>query len=172
MSLLTLGTHDDDDGRYQLPLGLEAADVTCPICVETISDPFVTSCGHTFCYQCITTQLKHRRSCPSCSSFLTEDHIYPNFLLNKVCGCLSTQHARWRRLHTHSTLQHAGPMQTAGQVPQHVNVWSTCAAHAGPTSGSICELAAGRDHYRLAAACAVRPRHKRRAAPVGPQHRH
>ncbi|KAF5825275.1 hypothetical protein DUNSADRAFT_12433, partial [Dunaliella salina] len=56
----------------------------CPICVDTIHDAFVTTCGHTFCYQCITTHLKHRRNCPSCGNYLTTDHIYPNFLLSKV----------------------------------------------------------------------------------------
>ena len=69
-----------------VPPPLTPEDITCPICVETITDPFVTSCGHTFCYKCITTHLKHKSSCPSCSNYLTQDHIYPNFLLNKVTG--------------------------------------------------------------------------------------
>ncbi|GLI59700.1 hypothetical protein VaNZ11_001645, partial [Volvox africanus] len=88
MSVTTRLT-DDDVGRGSgqgvlLPLGLSPHDVNCPICVETISDPFVTSCGHTFCYQCISTQLKHKNSCPSCGGYLTADNIYPNFLLNKI----------------------------------------------------------------------------------------
>lgn len=91
MSVTTRVTDDDTAGLAggpPLPLGLTLADVNCPICVETISDPFVTSCGHTFCYQCITTQLTHKNSCPSCGAYLTADHIYPNFLLNKVRGCM------------------------------------------------------------------------------------
>nr|QBK46737.1 constitutively photomorphogenic 1 [Volvox carteri f. nagariensis] len=88
MSVTTRIT-DDDIGRGSghgavLPLGLSPDDVQCPICVETIADPFVTSCGHTFCYQCISTQLKHKNSCPSCGAYLTADNIYPNFLLNKI----------------------------------------------------------------------------------------
>ncbi|GIL89069.1 hypothetical protein Vretimale_16212 [Volvox reticuliferus] len=85
MSVTTRLT-DDDAGRQGtvLPLGLSPNDVNCPICVETISDPFVTSCGHTFCYQCVSTQLKHKNSCPSCGGYLTTDNIYPNFLLNKI----------------------------------------------------------------------------------------
>ncbi|GLC48429.1 hypothetical protein PLESTB_000096900 [Pleodorina starrii] len=88
MSVTTRIT-DDDVGRgggrgALLPLGLSPDDVNCPICVETITDPFVTSCGHTFCYQCISTQLKHKNSCPSCGDYLTADNIYPNFLLNKI----------------------------------------------------------------------------------------
>ncbi|PNH09264.1 E3 ubiquitin-protein ligase [Tetrabaena socialis] len=95
MSVTTRVTDDDtaglmgcgaDGGAQQplLPLGLSPEDVSCPICVEAISDPFVTSCGHTFCYRCIATQLRHKHSCPSCGAYLTADHIYPNFLLNKA----------------------------------------------------------------------------------------
>ncbi|KAG2494053.1 hypothetical protein HYH03_007697 [Edaphochlamys debaryana] len=85
-TVITDGDDGGPGGRQPalLPLGLKAEDVGCPICVETITDPFVTSCGHTFCYQCITTQLRHKNSCPSCGAYLTVDHIYPNFLLNKI----------------------------------------------------------------------------------------
>ncbi|KAK9823349.1 hypothetical protein WJX72_002097 [[Myrmecia] bisecta] len=30
------------------------------------------------------SECERKRSCPSCSNFLTKDHIFPNFLLNKV----------------------------------------------------------------------------------------
>ena len=65
-------------------LGLREDDLCCPICMAILTDPFVTSCGHSFCFSCITTHLQNRNSCPSCSNFLTKDHIFPNFLLNKV----------------------------------------------------------------------------------------
>jgi len=61
-----------------------AEDIRCPICVELISDPFVTPCGHTFCFNCISTHLRTKNSCPSCSAFLVQDNIHPNFLLDKV----------------------------------------------------------------------------------------
>eukprot|EP00882_Tetradesmus_deserticola_P017805 GHRQ01019097.1.p1 GENE.GHRQ01019097.1~~GHRQ01019097.1.p1 ORF type:complete len:142 (+),score=25.95 GHRQ01019097.1:338-763(+) len=57
---------------------------SCPICVETIQDAFVTPCGHTFCYKCISTHLKNKSNCPSCGAHLVQDHIHPNFLLSKV----------------------------------------------------------------------------------------
>ncbi|CAI5511705.1 unnamed protein product [Closterium sp. Naga37s-1] len=47
-------------------------------------DAFLTACGHSFCYSCITTHLHHKRNCPCCSQFLTLDQIFPNFTLNKL----------------------------------------------------------------------------------------
>ena len=59
-------------------------DLSCPICISLLRDPFVTSCGHTFCCSCLTTHLEERSTCPSCGQYLIKDHIYPNFLLSKV----------------------------------------------------------------------------------------
>ncbi|CAI5517779.1 unnamed protein product, partial [Closterium sp. Naga37s-1] len=47
-------------------------------------DAFLTACGHSFCYSCITTHLHHKRNCPCCSQFLTLDQLFPNFTLNKL----------------------------------------------------------------------------------------
>lgn len=68
-------------------LGLEEADLSCPICMSLLRDPFLTPCGHTFCFACVTTHLGARNSCPACSTYLTKDRIFPNFLLNKVRSC-------------------------------------------------------------------------------------
>lgn len=59
-------------------------DILCPICMQIIKDAFLTSCGHSFCYMCIVTHLQNKSDCPCCSHFLTANHLYPNFLLNKV----------------------------------------------------------------------------------------
>ena len=61
-------------------------DMLCPICMQIIKDAFLTSCGHSFCYLCITTHLRNKNDCPCCSHYLTNNHIFPNFLLNKVCS--------------------------------------------------------------------------------------
>lgn len=74
-------------------LGLKPDDLMCPICINTIQDAFVTSCGHTFCYHCITTHLRNKHSCPSCANYLTPDRIYPNFLLSKVLERAAATHA-------------------------------------------------------------------------------
>ncbi|KAL4457892.1 hypothetical protein ABPG75_012757 [Micractinium tetrahymenae] len=63
---------------------VRVADLACPVCFETLTDPFVTACGHSFCYACISRHLEAAKNCPSCSHYLTPDLIYPNFLLSKV----------------------------------------------------------------------------------------
>ena len=69
-------------------LGLTESDFACPICMSMIKDPFVTDCGHSFCFQCITTHLVHKKSCPCCSSYMTADKVHPNFLLHKVTSTM------------------------------------------------------------------------------------
>lgn len=59
-------------------------DVLCPICMQIIKDAFLTACGHSFCYMCIVTHLQNKSNCPCCSHHLTTNHLYPNFLLNKL----------------------------------------------------------------------------------------
>ena len=59
-------------------------DLACPVCLETLADPFVTACGHSFCYACIARHLEAAKNCPACAAYLSADLIYPNFLLSKV----------------------------------------------------------------------------------------
>lgn len=59
-------------------------DILCPICMQIIKDAFLTACGHSFCYMCIVTHLQNKSDCPCCSHYLTTNHLYPNFLLNKL----------------------------------------------------------------------------------------
>ena len=76
------------DGRGRGPLlshpGKLDKDFMCPICMDPMKDAFLTSCGHSFCYTCITTHLQNRSNCPCCSQYLTKDQIFPNFALDKV----------------------------------------------------------------------------------------
>ncbi|XP_059450603.1 E3 ubiquitin-protein ligase COP1 [Corylus avellana] len=59
-------------------------DLLCPICMQTIKDAFLTACGHSFCYMCIDTHLRHKSDCPCCAHHLTLNHLFPNFLLDKL----------------------------------------------------------------------------------------
>ncbi|URD73711.1 E3 ubiquitin-protein ligase [Musa troglodytarum] len=59
-------------------------DLLCPICMGVIKDAFLTACGHSFCYMCIVTHLNNKSDCPCCGNYLTKNHLYPNFLLNKL----------------------------------------------------------------------------------------
>lgn len=78
--------HVDDSlptGRPTQVLQIDK-DWACPICMQIMRDAFLTSCGHSFCYSCITTHLANKRNCPCCAHFLTQDQLFPNFLLNKL----------------------------------------------------------------------------------------
>lgn len=59
-------------------------DLMCPICMQMIKDAFLTACGHSFCYMCIITHLRNKSDCPCCGRHLTNNQLYPNFLLDKV----------------------------------------------------------------------------------------
>eukprot|EP00241_Pyramimonas_parkeae_P003377 CAMPEP_0114262768 /NCGR_PEP_ID=MMETSP0058-20121206/22030_1 /TAXON_ID=36894 /ORGANISM="Pyramimonas parkeae, CCMP726" /LENGTH=760 /DNA_ID=CAMNT_0001378759 /DNA_START=115 /DNA_END=2397 /DNA_ORIENTATION=- len=59
-------------------------EITCPICLEIYHDVFVTHCGHSFCYKCVTEHLRTQCVCPSCSAFLSMSNVVPNFALDKV----------------------------------------------------------------------------------------
>ncbi|ERM96906.1 E3 ubiquitin-protein ligase COP1 isoform X1 [Amborella trichopoda] len=66
-------------------LGVEVdKDFLCPICMQMIRDAFLTACGHSFCYMCIVTHLNNKSDCPCCGRFLTNNQLFPNFLLNKL----------------------------------------------------------------------------------------
>lgn len=59
-------------------------DFLCPICIQTMKDAFLTACGHSFCYMCIMTHLSNKSNCPCCGLYLTNNQLFPNFLLQKV----------------------------------------------------------------------------------------
>ncbi|KAL6562276.1 hypothetical protein OROGR_003283 [Orobanche gracilis] len=69
-------------------------DILCPICMQIIKDAFLTACGHSFCYMCIVTHLQNKSDCPCCSHYLTANHLYPNFLLNKLMKTSALQIAK------------------------------------------------------------------------------
>lgn len=59
-------------------------DMLCPICMQIIKEAFLTACGHSFCYMCIITHLRNKSDCPCCGHYLTNNQLYPNFLLDKL----------------------------------------------------------------------------------------
>ena len=67
------------------------SDYLCPICFETIEEAHVTRCGHTFCYKCIVRSLETLGRCPKCNINLTQQDIFPNFLLNELIAKYKTR---------------------------------------------------------------------------------
>lgn len=91
-SIAAARTESVDGGGYGGAAATETAtmeleldkDMLCPICMQIIKDAFLTACGHSFCYMCIITHLRNKSDCPCCGHYLTNNQLYPNFLLDKV----------------------------------------------------------------------------------------
>jgi len=51
----------------------------CPICLDSIDSPTVTSCGHIFCGECINNAFQHQpvngKRCPCCRKVITNDPL-------------------------------------------------------------------------------------------------
>ncbi|KAI7883273.1 WD40 repeat-like protein [Lichtheimia hyalospora FSU 10163] len=56
----------------------------CPICTDLLTEVVVTTCGHTFCNQCIAQHMTRASDCPMCRTRLNSIQIFPNFQFNKV----------------------------------------------------------------------------------------
>ncbi|KAG1152364.1 hypothetical protein G6F37_000224 [Rhizopus arrhizus] len=65
-------------------------ELCCLLCQNIMKEVFATSCGHSFCYECINEHIQHQNDCPSCRSRLSRSDIYPNFQLNRLAD-LKTQ---------------------------------------------------------------------------------
>ncbi|KAL0863816.1 hypothetical protein Bca101_042934 [Brassica carinata] len=83
---------NDDGGGLEIGAPDLDKDLLCPICMQVIKDAFLTACGHSFCYMCIITHLRNKSDCPCCSQHLTNNQLYPNFLLDKLLKKTSARH--------------------------------------------------------------------------------
>ena len=89
------GSWDSEDNKFEAAAAAMATkpvvdkDFLCPICIQTMKAAFLTACGHSFCYMCIMTHLSNKSNCPSCGLYLTNNQLFPNFLLNKVRSSLA-----------------------------------------------------------------------------------
>ncbi|KAJ1075140.1 hypothetical protein K5549_006502 [Capra hircus] len=57
-------------------------EVTCPICLELLTEPLSLDCGHSFCQICITTNSKE--SCPVCRINYESGKLRPNWHLANI----------------------------------------------------------------------------------------
>ncbi|KAK3069779.1 peroxisome biogenesis factor 10 [Teratosphaeriaceae sp. CCFEE 6253] len=49
----------------------------CTLCLEPMKDPSVTTCGHVFCWQCLTDWLREQPMCPLCRQSALVQHVLP-----------------------------------------------------------------------------------------------
>jgi SWI/SNF-related matrix-associated actin-dependent regulator of chromatin subfamily A3 len=90
-----------------LKLNIESSD-DCPVCLETLTDPIITLCTHTFCFACIEKVIDTQHKCPMCRNTLedtnklirppkegtdTESKIQPSETSSKVEALLSILNA-------------------------------------------------------------------------------
>ena len=62
--------------------------LTCPICMEYLTRPCETSCGHAFCEYCLNKWLERSELCPSCRKSALPAH--PSFTLRDLVKVLRT----------------------------------------------------------------------------------
>lgn len=49
----------------------------CTLCLEPMKDPSVTTCGHVFCWTCVTEWLREQPMCPLCRQNALSQHVLP-----------------------------------------------------------------------------------------------
>ena len=49
----------------------------CTLCLEAMKDPSITTCGHAFCWSCITDWLREQPMCPLCRQAALPQHVLP-----------------------------------------------------------------------------------------------
>ncbi|KAI9668174.1 MAG: peroxisome biogenesis factor 10 [Bathelium mastoideum] len=49
----------------------------CTLCLEEMQDPSVTTCGHVFCWTCITDWCREKPECPLCRQMSLVQHVLP-----------------------------------------------------------------------------------------------
>ena len=49
----------------------------CTLCLEPMRDPAATTCGHVFCWTCVTEWLREQPMCPLCRQSARSQHVLP-----------------------------------------------------------------------------------------------
>lgn len=59
--------------------------VTCQICHRFMYEPFALSCGHTYCYSCLSQWLPSnvRKTCPDCRAVITQEPT-PSYVIREL----------------------------------------------------------------------------------------
>ena len=63
--------------------------VACKICTKPMHEPYVTECGHSFCYNCLSQWFvshRHNKTCPGCRAQVTKEPV-PDFTVWPAFPC-------------------------------------------------------------------------------------
>ncbi|RLU25395.1 hypothetical protein DMN91_001551 [Ooceraea biroi] len=132
-------------------------DYMCPICFDLIDTAYITRCGHTFCHNCIVKCLEIKDRCPKCSFTLSEQDIFPNFLLDELVSKYKT---RTKGLAQLSSYAESGKYRTASNdssTPASDGLRSIVAAESAnltlPDVNVMLEVLTQRKHLLEAETC-------------------
>lgn len=60
--------------------------ISCRVCVRPLYEPYTISCGHTFCYSCLSQWFANstKKTCPDCRTTVTQQPA-PAYLVGFRC---------------------------------------------------------------------------------------
>lgn len=64
--------------------------ISCRVCVRPLYEPYTISCGHTFCYSCLSQWFANstKKTCPDCRTMVTQQPA-PAYLVSVCCSAVS-----------------------------------------------------------------------------------
>ncbi|XP_033108454.1 E3 ubiquitin-protein ligase NRDP1-like [Anneissia japonica] len=77
---------DDEEERYFLNPESVSRHLFCSICQEVFIKPQRAPCGHSYCKKCITSWLKHKKTCPEDRVPLQPLQLHNDFILANIIG--------------------------------------------------------------------------------------
>lgn len=61
------------------------SELLCPVCLDLMTEPYVATCGHSFCHGCIRRSLELSPKCPQCGVPLSATQsLFPNVTLHTL----------------------------------------------------------------------------------------
>lgn len=117
-------------GLEELIAGLKENTLTCPICHKLFYEPVTTTCGHTFCKECLSRAVDFTQACPYCratlrlsdGSSLSTSSIFPvNNVLRDILTTLFASEYRARHVEESTYLSQSILKLTNAQTDRTAN---------------------------------------------------